>query len=552
MMSLNFDFVLIAILFLAVFIFVLVIFLASRYKRCASNQILVIFGKVGGGRSSRCMHGGGAFVWPLIQDYKYLELTPMTINIPLKGALSLQNIRINVPSTFTVAIATESESMNSAAVRLLGLDRETVESMATEIILGQLRLTVASLTIEQINQDRERFLDAIRKNIDIELDKIGLCLINVNVTDITDESGYIESIGKKAALTAINQAKVDVAEQDKLGAIGEADARKQQQVKVAEFAKEQEVLIAQFNKDQQVQVAELDKEKQVQIAEYSKEQQVKTAEYNRDQQIQLAQYSKDEQVRIAELNKEQQVKVAEFSREQRIQTADYNAKAVEGENTSKAEIAVSNATLFEREAEASMRGEVAQQQALAEIQKAKALAEQRRLEAEEVVPREIEKRKREIDAAAQAEQQRRLAQGEADAILLVKSAEAEGIRKVLDAKATGYQTLVKAANSDAKSAATLLLVEKLEDIVKMQTEAIKNIKIDKITVWDSPNGDSSSTANFVRNLVKTLPPLHDIAQQAGLDLPGFLGTLERDAKDGAAEKKPEPQKKERKDEKKEE
>ncbi|MDR1429925.1 MAG: hypothetical protein LBI85_06510 [Spirochaetaceae bacterium] len=466
----NFNFVLIAVVFLAVFIFALIVFLASRYKRCASNQILVIYGKVGGGRSARCMHGGGAFVWPLIQDYKFLDLTPMTINIPLKGALSLQNIRINVPSTFTVAIATESESMDSAAVRLLGLDRDNVESMATEIILGQLRLTVASLTIEQINQDRERFLDAIRKNIDIELDKIGLCLINVNVTDITDESGYIESIGKKAALTAINQAKVDVAEQDKLGAIGEADARKEQQV------------------------------------------------------------------RVAELDKEQQVQIAEFTKEQRIQTADYNAKAVEGENTSRAEIAISNATLAEREAEAAMRGEVAQQEAAAEIQKAKAVSEQRRLEAEEVVPREIEKRKLEIDAAARAEQRRRLAQGEADAILLVKAAEAEGIKKVLDAKAVGYQTLIKAANSDAKSAATLLLVEKLEEIVKMQAEAIKNIKIDKITVWDSPSGDNSSTSNFVRNLVKTLPPLHDIAQQAGLDLPAFLGTLET-KKDGGPDEK---------------
>lgn len=456
--------------FLAVFVFMLIVFLASRYKRCASNQILVIYGKVGGGKSSRCLHGGGAFVWPLIQDYKYLALTPLTINIPLKGALSQQNIRVNVPSTFTVAIATEPQSMNSAAVRLLGLNLGTIESMATEIILGQLRLTVASLTIEQINQDRERFLDAIRKNIDIELDKIGLCLINVNVTDITDESGYIESIGKKAALTAINQAKIDVAEQDKKGAIGEAESRKEQQVQVA-----------LFDKERQVQIAEMDKE-------------------------------------------------------QRIQTAEFNAQAVEGENTAKAEIAGSSATLAEREAEAEKRGEVARQEAVAEIQKAKALAEQRRLEAEEVVKREIEKRKLEIDAAAEAEQRRLLAKGEADAILMVKAAEAEGIRQVLDAKALGYETLIKAANSNAGSAATLLLVEKLEEIVKLQTEAIKNIKFDKITVWDNAGGGAdggSSTSNFMRNLVKTLPPLHDIAKQAGLELPAFLGALE-----GVGEKAP--------------
>jgi flotillin len=483
------------------------------------------------------MHGGGAFIWPLIQDYNYLDLTPMTINIPLKGALSQQNIRVNVPSTFTVAIATEEESMNSAAVRLLGLNRDTIESMATEIILGQLRLTVASLTIEQINQDRERFLDAIRKNIDLELDKIGLCLINVNVTDITDESGYIESIGKKAALTAINQAKVDVAEQDKKGAIGEAEARKEQQIRVAQFTKEQQVQIAQFNKEQQVQTAELDKEQQVQLAQFATEREVKKAQYQSEQQVKVAEYSKEQQVkttsfsieqqvRIAELDKEKQVKVAEFGREQRIQTAEYNAQAVEGENTAKAEIAISNATLAEREAEAKQRGEIAQQSAFAEIQQAKALAEQRRLEVEQVVPREIEKRKLEIDAAARAEQQRLLAQGEADAILLVKAAEAQGLKKVLDAKAAGYETLVKAANSDAKSAATLLLVEKLEDLVKLQTEALKNIKIDKLTVWDNPSADSSTTANFMRNLVKTLPPLHDIAAQAGLELPGFLGTMD--------------------------
>jgi flotillin len=533
----SIPYALIGSIFLAVFLFVLIIFLASRYKRCASNQILVVYGKVGGGKSSRCLHGGGAFIWPLIQDYTFLNLTPLTINIPLKGALSLQNIRVNVPSTFTVAIATEEASMNQAAVRLLGLNQQTIESMATEIILGQLRLTVASLTIEQINQDRERFLEAIRKNIDIELDKIGLCLINVNVTDITDESGYIESIGKKAALTAINQAKVDVAEQDKKGAIGFAEARKEQQIQVALFEKEQQVRVAEMNKEQQVQIAELNKEQQVKTAEYSAEQQIKTAEftaeqqiriaeYNQQQQIKIALFNKDQQVQIAEMDKEKQVRVAEFSREQRIQTADYNAKAVEGENTAKAEIALSNATLAEREAGALMRGEVAQQEAAAEIQKAKALAEQRRLEVEEVVPREIEKRKLEIDASARAEQQRRLAQGESDAILLLKSAEAEGIRKVLDAKADGYETLISAANGDAKSAATLLLVEKLEEIVKMQTEAIKNIKIDKITVWDNPSAETSSTAQFMRNMVKSLPPLHDIAKQAGLDLPDFLGTLE--------------------------
>lgn len=442
------------------FIFTIVLFIASRIVRCPANRILVIQGQVGDGRAVTCVHGGLSIVWPLIQTYDYLDLTPMTISIPLKGALSQQNIRVNVPSTFTIAVDNNPENMTNAAVRLLDLTAKEIESMAMEIIFGQLRLTIASLTIEEINQDRERFLAAIRNNIQPELQKIGLTLINVNITDITDESGYIESIGKKAASTAINQAKIDVAEQTKKGDIGSAEADK----------------------------------------------------------------------------------------ERRIQVAAFDAAAVEGENKAKAEIAQYNALLAEKEAEARQRGMVADQKAEAEIQHARAETESKRLNAEEVIPREIEKRKVEIDAEAkaqklrkeaagqadavvidaqaQAEKKRREAAGEADAILSVQSAEAEGLRKILDAKAEGFNNIVASCASDPKQAATMLMVEKLEDIVKLQTEAIRNIKIDRITVWDGGNGEGgSSTANFMSNLIKSLPPLHDVAKVAGLELPEYLGKV---------------------------
>lgn len=408
------------------------------YVRCPANKILCVQGWVSEGRSVACYHGGARRVWPLIQSASFLDLTPITLNIPLKGALSQQNIRVNVPSTFTIAVDTNPDTMTNAAVRLLDLETDQIEAMATEIILGQLRLTIASLTIEEINQDRERFLDSIRKNIGPELQKIGLALINVNITDITDESGYIESIGKKAASTAINQAKVDVAEQDKRGDIGKADA----------------------------------------------------------------------------------------DRERRIQVAKLNAEAVEGENTSKAKVALHNAELAEKEADARKRGQVAEQIAIAEVQKSKALAEERRLEAEQVVPQAIEKRKVEIDAAAEAEKRKIEAMGQASAILSIRGAEAEGIHKVLTAKAEGYNALVGACRDNTKDAATMLIVEKLEQLVRLQTEAIKHIKIDKITVWDSGNAEGgSSTANFMSNMIKTLPPLHDVAEMAGIDLPRYLGDV---------------------------
>lgn len=427
------------------FVFSILFFLAKLYRRCPSNKVLVVYGRVAGKKTVQCYHGGGTFVWPLIQGCAFLDLTPRTIHIPLKGALSHQNIRVNVPSTFTVAVGVTPDVMNNAAIRVLDLDHKEIELMATEIIIGQLRLTVASLRIEEINQDRERFLESIKKNIEPELHKIGLTLLNVNITDITDESGYINSIGMKASSTAVNQAKIDVAEQEKQGDIGKS---------------------------------------------------------------------------LAE-------------RDRRVSVASYNAEAVKGENDSKAHIALTNAVLAEKEAEATQRSQVATQYAEAEIQKARGLAQTQLLETEQIVPQEIRKKKIQIEAEAEAQRKVLVARGEAEAILAIKQAEAEGIQKLLDAKATGYKQLMDACGGNAKSAATMLLIEKLEEIVKHQVEAIKNIKIDKITVWDSGSGGTagqgSSTSNFISQFTKSLPALHDIAALAGLELPEYLGQVKNDA-----------------------
>ncbi|HNY78374.1 MAG: SPFH domain-containing protein [Sedimentisphaerales bacterium] len=480
-----------------------VLFLASRYKRCPSDRILVIYGKVGQDQSSRCIHGGGAFVWPLIQDYSYMSLTPMTISIPLQGALSLQNIRINVPSTFTVGVSTDKSIMNNAAERLLRLQPREIEDMAKEIIFGQLRLTVASLTIEQINQDRESFLESIRKNVEPELNKIGLYLINVNITDITDESDYIESIGKKAAAEAINKAKVDVAEQAKLGAIGEAQANRERSIRVAEHTAESEKGQKKAEADRRIFVQQQETVATVGEAEANRERSIRVAEN-------LAQAEKGRKKAEAD---------------QRIFVQQQESLAVDGENKALAEIAEYNAELATRQAEAFEKGEVAKRKAEVAIQKAQYLAEQERLNAEEVVRQEIERRKVEIAAEAQAEKYRREAKGQADATLAKYEAEAKGIRQVLDSKAAGYQALVKSCNGDARAASTLLMIEKIEDIVARQVEAIKNIKIDKVTVWDSGNNEkgTSSTANFLSGLIRSIPPLHEVAGMAGVELPPYLG-----------------------------
>ncbi|MGC3979558.1 MAG: SPFH domain-containing protein [Paludibacteraceae bacterium] len=453
----------------AVIIFVTISALVSRYKRCPSDKILVIYGRTGGS-SAKCIHGGGAFIWPVIQDYAYLDLKPLSIEANLTNALSRQNIRVDVPSRFTIAISTEPENMNTAAERLLGLTSDKIQELAQDILFGQLRLVIATMTIEEINTDRDKFLDNISKTVDSELKKVGLRLINVNVTDIRDESGYIVALGKEAAAKAINEAKISVAEQERIGETGKASA------------------------------------------------------------------DKDREINIAIAQKDEFIGKAEADRETRIKTSEANAQAVKGENNAKVEIAQSDADRRQREAEAlklAVASEKVQEaKALEEAYLAEQLAEKARAERERatqnaniVVPAEIEKRKAIIDAEAQAERIRLQAKGEADAIFAKMEAEAKGLFEILSKQAEGYKGVVGAAGGDPTKAFQLLLIEKLPELVKTQVEAVKNLKIDKVTVWDSGNNENGkgSTANFVAGLMKSVPPLNELFNMAGLKLPTYLG-----------------------------
>ena len=480
--------------------------LMGRYKRCPSNRILVVYGSVGGNRAAKCIHGGGTFVWPLFQDFAYLALEPLAIEIELTGALSKKNIRVNVPATFTIGISTQNEIMNAAAERLLGLPVMAIKTQAADIILGQMRLVIATLGIEEINQDREQFLDLVNKNVNFELNKIGLEVINVNVRDITDESGYIEAIGKKAAAEAINQAKVEVAQQDRMGAIGEATAYREKEVSVAQQTAQSAAGQKEAERDRRISVSKFEAEGIAGEAAAAREKEVAIAE----QKAKSVQGAKQ-----AEL-------------EQRVKVAALEADAVKGENDSKSKIVEYQASFAERQADAKRRGETATANASRDVLVAEKQQQIALLEKTEVAQREVDKRKIEIDAEAEAQRNRLTAKGEADAILARYTAEAAGLQKVLEAKAQGYERLLAICGEKPELAPTLLLVEKLPELVSMQVKAIQNLKIDKITVWDGGRSSADgggSTANFLSSLIGSLPPMHDLARQAGVKLPEILGSV---------------------------
>lgn len=461
------------------FIFILIVVIltiASRYKKCPPNKILVVHGKTKGQTPSKCVHGGGTFIVPVFQGYGFLDLNPISMDIDLKNALSEQNIRISMPSTFTIGVSSDPEYMQKAAERLLGLSQQQIVEQASDIIFGQLRSVVAGLTIEEINTDRVKFLESIKNSVTPELNKIGLTLINVNIRDITDASQYLDSIGKKEAARVVNQALIDVAEQEKKGQTGKATADREREVSVAQAH-----------------------------AESIKGQ--KEAEANKRVFVQ-------EQEAIA-LKGEKKAEA-----DQRIFVKGQEAEAVKGETEAESNIADYNAKLNVRKVEARKTAEVAKNLAEIEIQKKLADAERERQIATEVVPVEINKQKIELQAQADANKTRELANGQADAILATYTAEAAGIQKLYEAKAEGFRKLVESTGGDTNAAARFLMIEKLTEVVKMQTEAIKNIKIDNVTVWDTTSGN---TQGFLAGIGSALPPLENIMKMAGFELPAFMG-----------------------------
>ncbi|MDP6467636.1 MAG: SPFH domain-containing protein [Pirellulaceae bacterium] len=482
-------------------LFGFLVLLMKQYKRCPSNRLLVIYGRTGRGKASRTVHGGAAFIVPLVQDYAYLSLEPIQIEIPLRGALSIENIRVNVPSVFTVAISTEPAVMQQASIRLLGLSAGEIRKQAEEIIFGILRQVIAGMGIEEINRDRDKFLQQVQHQLEPELAKIGLQLINVNITDITDESGYIDAIGQKAASEAIQKARGDVADNEKMG---------------------------------ETRVAGAERDKAIQVANARRDQSIGTREAERDQAVRVATLEKEQVVGEKEAAFERESNVKDAERGMRVRVAAADAEAIDGENIAQAQIAASQAELAVKRADAYQTGEsrkkeaeaavlVVQNNAMAEA----ALADAGRVEAEQraqlEAPAKAEKAKMIVDAEAAAERVRIAAVAQADAIFAKLDAEARGNYEILAKKGEGLERIVQACGG-SQEAFQMMMLEHLDNLAEASSRAISNIKFDKVVVWENGGKDGrSNTADFLSGMARTMPPMMQVMKDiGGIELPEAL------------------------------
>ena len=451
------------ILIVVAVLFVTLAAILKRYRRCPSDKILVIYGKTGrnaGGSisSARCIHGGAAFIWPVFQDYAFLDLKPISIECNLTNALSKQNIRVDVPCRFTVGISTEPDVMTNAAERLLGLSIDSIQNIATDILFGQLRLVIATMDIEEINADRDKFLAAVSQNVEAELRKIGLKLINVNVTDIRDESGYIDALGKEAAAKAINDAKKSVAEQNRFGEIGKAEA---------------------------------DRDKDIRIAETTRDTRIKTAEAN----ALAVEGENNSKIAIANSNATRREKEAEADRLAVAAEKVQAAKALEEAYKSERDAELARA---ERE-QASQKADVV---VPAQIEKEKAIIDAE-AEAEQI------RRKAQGEADAIYAKMDAQARG----ILEILTKQATGFQQLVGAAQGDAQKAVLMMVADKLPELVKTQVEAVKGI---------NIdKVTVWDTGNSTDG-KTATSNFISGMMKSVPPLDDLFKMAGMELPSYL------------------------------
>lgn len=505
---------LIMVAILVVVVIISFIGILSRYRKCKSDEVLVVYGKTSGEKSAKLYHGGAAFVWPIIQGYEFLSMKPLQIDCKLTGALSAQNIRVDVPTTITVAISTDPEVMQNAAERLLGLQAEDKQNLITDVVYGQMRLVIADMTIEELNSDRDKFLSKVRENIDTELRKFGLYLMNINISDIRDAANYIVNLGKEAESKALNEAQANIEEQEKLGAIKIANQIKERETKVAETRKDQDIAIAETKKQQEISVANADKDRisQVAIANAEKESQVAKAEAEKN-------------INIEKANTEKESRIAELNSDMEIKKADAGKKAAIGRNEAGKDIALSNSELAVTQADADKKAgeaaarseasiQTAREIAQKEVEEAKAKKVESALKAQKIVPAEIAKQEAILQADAVAEKTIReaearakalLAQAEAEAqsIRMKLEAEADGKKKSLLAEADGFKAMVEAAESNPAIAIQYKMVDQWKEIAGEQVKAFEHINLGNITVFDGGNG---ATGNFLNQLVKTVAP----------------------------------------------
>lgn len=461
--------------------------LLSRYRRSAPDELLVVFGKAGKvtndeGKTivtpSKIIQGGGAFVWPIIQDFKKMSMKPIQIKVTVDG-IDSQAIPMHLPVVLTTAISQDKIIQQNAATRFLSATPTEIEKQISEILIGETRAIMATMLIEEINADRNTFLGKVRESLEQELTKVGYDVTNINISEITDDADYIKNLGKKAETKARANAEADIAEQTKQGNIKIANTKKEEEIAVADAEREKQVQVNQTKQEQEVKVAEINREKQIKLAEAEKERESGVAVQEAEKAARIAEAQADAESNKAKAMARQVAAVAAAEADAESKKAEF--EATQTKNIAKAE---ADAEAAQNEAEALKQVRIAKAKQEQEAETIKATQEKEAKAAEY----ESNKRQRKAEQdklAGVAEQEAKIdvakarakaAQAEADAVKVGETAKVEAEMAVAKTRQERQLEVNKAqakAAEEQLNATEIVPAQKAKEKAVIEAEAIK-------------------------------------------------------------------------------
>jgi flotillin len=403
------------ILLIAVAFVVVVWAMASRYKKIPPNQVGIFYGRkykyIGADgklqhRGFRVVAGGGALLWPVIEHFQPMSTAVSQVEIDEHDIPNKDNVKISAKGVATFKIETTEESLHNAAAAFLGKGDEELARIVRNILQGHLRSIIGKLNINEILRDRDAFNKKVVEESTEELKRLGIQIITLVIQEVTDEGGYINSLGQQKVAEARRDADIKVSDAQREAAIQVANnavqvaqAERDRDVQKAQFkamadaekAKAEQafgIAMAEQEKTLRVRQAERDAaEKEAQIEVQTKEAArkeqelnatvVKPAEANRSKQVIDAEAAKQVAVTNAEAAKEAAIRKAEGERQARVYEGEGEASKTKAVMLAQAEgeaAKTKQALMAQAEGEAAMKGLVLKAEAEGTKQLAEALA----------------------------------------------------------------------------------------------------------------------------------------------------------------------------------
>lgn len=431
------------LLFAAFVIIALFVTYASRYKKVPPDKAMVVYGRRISSKHKRgyqVISGGGKFIMPVIESYEFLPLDVRTLDVNVKDIVTdvvSSGAKVNIKCVTQVKISSDTASLHTAAEHLLHKSDDEINEIAMKTLEGHVRGVCATMTIEEINSDRDKISLKIQNMAAKDLMNMGIEIRSFVVKDLEDEHGYLDALGIKRTEEVKRTARIGKAVANREATIQEAKAAQEGEQANAEA----EGQVAVYHRDRDItrQKAEAEVEKERanrEIAFSIQDARRKQELIVEERTIDIRDKEKSVEVQAQEVRRKEQEQIAEM-----VVPAKAKADAIAAEAD----------------------GQKRQAITLAE-------AEKQRL----MLVAEGEKQKLSLVAKGQAEKIRQEGMAEADIIKLKGEAEAAAIRAKGLATAEAMEKKALAWEMYGKAAVTQLIVEQLPAIVGEAARPLQN------------------------------------------------------------------------------